>query len=65
MMVWWKVLNNLVRIPSALYRWAIKVNMVWETYGFVTGGHPEFFIGGGGAHPEATYNLCLILNIML
>jgi hypothetical protein len=31
------------------------------------GAHPEFFIGGmgGGADPEATYILCLILKMML
>jgi hypothetical protein len=27
--------------------------------------HPELFIGGGGADPEAMYNLCSILKIML
>jgi hypothetical protein len=29
--------------------------------------HPEFFTGEGGEHagPEAIYNLCLILKIML
>jgi hypothetical protein len=30
------------------------------------GAHPEFLIGGGGgADPEAIYNLFFILNIML
>jgi hypothetical protein len=60
---WSKILNILVRIHSVLYRWVIKVNMVWENYVFVTGAHPEFFLGGGGAYPEAIYNLCLILKI--
>jgi hypothetical protein len=31
---------------------------------YKSGVHPEFFIGGG-ADPEAIYNLCLILKIML
>jgi hypothetical protein len=33
----------------------------------VAGAHPEFFVGGGGggADPEAMYNLYLILKIML
>jgi hypothetical protein len=61
---WWKILNNLVRIHSALYRWAIEVNMVGEKYGFVTASHPEFFLGRV-ADPVATYTLCLILKIML
>jgi hypothetical protein len=31
-----------------------------------TGAHPEFLIGGGlGADPEAIYNLCLILSVVL
>jgi hypothetical protein len=34
-----------------------------------TGAHPEFFLGGGGrgagANREATYNLRLVLKIML
>jgi hypothetical protein len=30
-----------------------------------SGAHPQFFLGGGGADPEAIYNLCLILKIML
>jgi hypothetical protein len=29
------------------------------------GAHPELFLGGWGADPEALYNLCLILKIML
>jgi hypothetical protein len=33
---------------SALYPGAMKVNMVGVHYGFVTGAHPEFFLGGGG-----------------
>jgi hypothetical protein len=45
---WWKILNNVVRIHSAVYRWAIEVNMVGENYDFVTGAHTEFFLGGGG-----------------
>jgi hypothetical protein len=34
---------------------------------FRTGAHPEFFLRGGGrgADPEAIYNLCSILKIML
>jgi hypothetical protein len=45
---WQNILNNIVRIDSALYLWTIKVNKVGENYGFVTGAHPEFFLGGGG-----------------
>jgi hypothetical protein len=31
-----------------------------------SGAHPEFFIGGGGGgDPEAVYNLCLILKIVI
>jgi Na+/glutamate symporter len=60
---WWKILNNLVRIHSALYRWAINVNIVGENYGFATGAHVEIFLGVG-ADPEGIYNLCLILKIM-
>jgi hypothetical protein len=30
-----------------------------------SGAHPEFFLGGGGGEPEATYSLCSILKIML
>jgi hypothetical protein len=29
------------------------------------GAQPEFFFGGVGADPQAIYNLCLILKIML
>jgi hypothetical protein len=33
----------------------------------IAGTHPAFFLwgGGGGADPEAMYDLCLILKIML
>jgi hypothetical protein len=30
---WWKSLNNLVRIHSAMYRWAIQANMIGEITG--------------------------------
>jgi hypothetical protein len=29
------------------------------------GGHPEFFLGGGGANVESICNLCLVLKVML
>jgi hypothetical protein len=41
---WWEILNNLARIHSTLYHWAIKVNMVEANYRLVTGAHPEFFL---------------------
>jgi hypothetical protein len=32
------------------------------TLRFLAGAQPEFFLAGGGADPEAIYNLCLILK---
>jgi hypothetical protein len=29
------------------------------------GGHPEFFLGDGGAYVEYICNLCLVLKVML
>jgi hypothetical protein len=62
---WWKFLSNLVRIHSALYRWAVKVNMVGENYGFMTGAHPEFFLGGGGGGLTLRLRKIYVMKIML
>jgi hypothetical protein len=57
---WWKILNNLVRIHSAVYRWAVKVNMVGENYGFVTGAHPEVFLSAGERGRVVTLGLYIL-----
>jgi hypothetical protein len=62
---------DIVKCIYITESWSREGNMTrsLENFGVderITVAHPEFFIGGGrGADPEAIYNLCLILKIML
>jgi hypothetical protein len=41
--------------------WRVFIISIMNNH-YASGGHPEFFLGGG-ADPEAIYNLCLTLNL--
>jgi hypothetical protein len=47
--------------PRTLVRIASSQTKIWSQDRCA----PKFFLGGGGADPEAMYTLCLILKIML
>jgi hypothetical protein len=52
-------INLLKRISERVLR--VRNNNMLSS----TGTYPEFFLGGQGADPEATYNLLLILKIVI
>jgi len=59
------VLMSVCRLTAAQYHTHILATINNARPYTMWGAHPEFFIAGRGAGPEAIYNLCLILKIVL